>query len=115
VYSLDYSQHNVLSKMSSNIMNRETLREEHKIDIPSLPILAIRGHVCFRCLSPSEHLSKCAGCKRAVYCGKACQNQDWQVQHKKDCKILKRINAIEVQETVPSRSRELWTLSLVRY
>jgi hypothetical protein len=54
------------------------------------------GHLCFRCLLPSEHLNKCSGCKRAVYCTKACQIQDWEIKHKKDCKFLKRINEIEV-------------------
>src|SRR5580700_7565298 len=101
--------------MSSNIMNRESMMVEQSIQVPSLPILTIRGHLCFRCLLPSEQLNKCAGCKRAVYCGKACQTLDWKIQHKKDCGILKKINAIEVQETAPSRSRELWTESLVRY
>lgn len=95
-------------------MNREALMVKNNMEIPALPISAIRGHLCFRCLLPAENLSKCGGCKRAVYCSKTCQNLDWRVQHKKDCKVLKSINALEEKETVPSRSRDLWTDFLVR-
>jgi MYND finger len=108
------SQRNAQLKMSSNVLNRESAWVKQNIRVPRLPHLAVRGYLCFRCLLPSKHLSKCTGCRRAVYCGKACQTWDWQIQHKKDCKILKMINAIEVLDTASSRSRQIWTQSLVR-
>ena len=103
----------VSREMSSNIMNRQLIEKEDGVQIPALPLLAIRGHLCFRCLSRPAKLTKCGACKRAVYCGKNCQMLDWKIQHKKDCKILQTINEREEQEKVTSRSRELWIKPLL--
>jgi splicing suppressor protein 51 len=99
---------------ASNVMNREIMRAHNKTEgILSLPYLAIRGHLCFRCLLPSQNLTKCGACRRAMYCGKDCQKRDWGLQHKQDCKILKMINDIECRDTAASRSRDDWTSNLV--
>jgi splicing suppressor protein 51 len=57
-------------------------------------------------------MTKCSGCRRTYYCSKSCQKRDWDLQHKKHCKILRQINAIEEKETAKSRSWELWQDSL---
>jgi splicing suppressor protein 51 len=98
---------------TSNVMNREVRSRDFPQGVLTLPYLAIRGHLCFRCLLPSENMTKCGGCKRAVYCGKDCQRQDWGLQHKKDCKVLKSINEFEVNDTATSRTRDEWTSNLV--
>lgn len=97
----------------SNVMNREAFQAEQRTEGLNIPYLAIRGHLCFRCLLPAEKLTKCGGCKHAVYCGKDCQSRDWKLQHKNDCKILKAVNEVEGNERALSRSRSEWTKSLV--
>jgi splicing suppressor protein 51 len=98
---------------SSNIMNREALLAEKHVEILATPLLAIRGHLCFRCWMPHAGLKKCAGCRRVAYCGDQCQKIDWKAQHKKDCKKLRTVNQIEALETAPQRTAALWKSSLV--
>ncbi len=39
--------------------------------------------------NPNGTFSKCAGCRRALYCSKECQKVDWKEgRHRDDCKIL---------------------------
>jgi hypothetical protein len=94
-------------------MRREPTGKEEGTSIPTLPLLAVRGHLCFRCLSHSAKLSKCGGCKRAIYCGKSCQTLDWKFQHKNHCKILQVVNEAEAQEEAESRSCSEWKRLLV--
>ncbi|KAE9380958.1 hypothetical protein N431DRAFT_396252 [Stipitochalara longipes BDJ] len=94
-------------------MRRELIGKEEGASIPALPLLAVRGHLCFRCLSHSAKLSKCGGCKRAMYCGKSCQTLDWKIQHKNHCKILQVVNEAEAQEEAESRSCAEWKRLLV--
>lgn len=42
--------------------------------------------VCSRCNSAGEELKLCSRCKRARYCSKTCQNQDWKA-HKSRCTL----------------------------
>jgi hypothetical protein len=101
---------------TSNAMNREVRSTRDLMQgIPTLPYLAIRGHLCFRCLLPSETMTKCGACRRAVYCGKNCQKLDWGLQHRKDCKVLKSVNELECKDTATSRTREEWTAILVSF
>lgn len=51
-----------------------------------------RGRRCDLCFaSPAQDpaakkpLSRCGGCKTAFYCGRACQQVDWKLQHKAEC------------------------------
>jgi splicing suppressor protein 51 len=81
---------------------------KNQSEIPSVPLLAHRGFFCFRCWEPSPKMTKCAGCRRTYYCSKPCQKRDWDVQHKKHCKMLRQINAMEEGETAKSRSWESW-------
>ena len=74
------------------------MRNEGHVQIPRLPLQAIRGHLCFCCLQPAK-LTRCGGCKRAIYYGKKCQELGWKVEHKKDCEILREINKLEREET----------------
>jgi len=99
--------------MSTNIMRREKIGKEEGSLIPTTPLLAVRGHLCFRCLSHSANLFKCGGCKRATYCGKSCQKLDWKVQHKSHCRILQAANEAEAQDEAESRSCSEWKELLV--
>jgi splicing suppressor protein 51 len=99
--------------MSTNIMRRELIEKEEATSIPTFPLLAVRGHLCFRCLSHSAKLSKCGGCKRAMYCGKSCQTLDWKIQHNNHCKILQAVNEVDAQEEAESRSCSEWKRLLV--
>lgn len=81
-------------------------------EVPRVPLLARRGFFCFRCWEPSNKMTKCSGCRRTYYCSKSCQKRDWELQHKKHCKILRQINAIEEEELEKSRSWDLYQESL---
>jgi mitochondrial splicing suppressor protein 51 len=97
---------------SSNIMQREALMRRNNCEIPNMPLLARRGYLCFRCWQPADKMTKCAGCRRVFYCSKSCQKLDWELQHKRHCKILRHINGLEEKETAKSRSWELYQESL---
>ncbi|KAF2868462.1 hypothetical protein BDV95DRAFT_579897 [Massariosphaeria phaeospora] len=73
-------------------------------EVPSLPVSAIRGNLCFRCFSPSDDILKCSGCRRAYYCSKKCQKLDWSLMHKNHCKIFQTINEVEEQKYQASRT-----------
>ncbi|KND05090.1 uncharacterized protein SPPG_00764 [Spizellomyces punctatus DAOM BR117] len=49
---------------------------------------------CHYCLIRSDQLStpltRCSSCKRATYCGKKCQKEDWDAGHATLCKIWKQ-------------------------
>jgi splicing suppressor protein 51 len=100
---------------SSNIMRREALLAEKHTQILFTPLLAIRGHLCFRCWMPHTDLKKCAGCRRVAYCSSSCQAIDWKAQHKKDCKKLRTVNEIEGMEMAVRRTGAVWKESLVSY
>jgi len=104
--------HDSLLRNTSNSFNREECLK-NGAEIPSLPLLAIRGHLCFRCFQPAERLMRCAGCNRGFYCSKECQKRDWEVAHKGLCKYLKKINEIETKESAKWRSWEEYRDSLV--
>ena len=84
--------------MPEKCKNRERILASGTVDIPALPVGAIRGSLCFRCFSPSSNLLRCSGCKRAGYCSKECQKLDWSIIHKNYCKIFKTINQVEEQQ-----------------
>ena len=99
--------------MLTNTMRREEIGKEQNRLIVTFPLLAVRGHLCFRCLSHSAKLSKCGGCMRAMYCGKRCQKYDWEIQHKSHCEILRAVNEVEAQEEVEHRSCSEWKRLIV--
>ena len=49
-----------------------------------------KSRACFNScrIIHSETLSKCGGCKIAVYCSKLCQKEHWLSTHKKHCNFL---------------------------
>lgn len=98
---------------SSKLAKREAIMQSSMSDAPGLPLLAIRGHLCFRCLEHAEKLLRCKGCQRAVYCSKECQANDWRIVHRHLCKSLREVNDIERQEDAEHRSWEVYTESLV--
>lgn len=99
--------------MQSRLAQREAIRDNEKTDAPSLPLLAIRGHLCFRCLKKTDTLCKCGGCGRAAYCSVPCQIADWHVAHKHHCKAFQEVNSVERGEH-GDKTWEEYTAALVR-
>jgi mitochondrial splicing suppressor protein 51 len=54
---------------------------------PGIIHIALAGAACCNCMQVSDHLSRCAKCKRARYCNRDCQKQHYK-QHKKECTLL---------------------------
>ncbi|PVI08593.1 hypothetical protein DM02DRAFT_6951 [Periconia macrospinosa] len=106
--------------MPDKCKERERLAAAGNPDVPSIPVGAIRGRLCFRCFGPSTNILKCGGCKRAYYCSKQCQKLDWSAQHKNHCKIFKTINEVEEQQYLSTRtwpeysSQLLQTIRIIR-
>ncbi|KAF2637958.1 hypothetical protein P280DRAFT_471615 [Massarina eburnea CBS 473.64] len=90
--------------MPAKCKERERIASSGNPDVPSLPVGAIRGYLCFRCFGPATNILKCGGCKRAYYCSKACQKLDWGLIHKNHCKIFKTINEVEEQQYQSTRT-----------
>ncbi|GMF11203.1 unnamed protein product [Phytophthora lilii] len=42
-------------------------------------------------------LSRCGRCHAAVYCSRACQQADWQPDHRKECKALKQLRELRLR------------------
>ncbi|KAL5373337.1 hypothetical protein DPSP01_012780 [Paraphaeosphaeria sporulosa] len=90
--------------MPAKCRDRERVASSGVVDIPALPVGAIRGNLCFRCFSPSDDILKCSGCKRAYYCSAKCQKLDWKLMHKKHCAIFTTINNVEEEKYQASRT-----------
>jgi splicing suppressor protein 51 len=99
--------------MPSKCKERERLLESGVADVPALPVGAVRGYLCFRCFEQSDNILKCAACKRAGYCSKFCQKLDWSAVHKNQCKVLGRINEIDLEDYKESRTWDQYRGSLV--
>ncbi|KAI6810895.1 hypothetical protein KC335_g5175 [Hortaea werneckii] len=85
--------------MDTRLAQREAIRDAEKTDAPSLPLLAIRGFRCFRCLQEADTLSKCGACRRAAYCSIPCQIADWHIAHKYQCHAFQEVNAAERRDS----------------
>lgn len=70
-----------------------------------IPILAIKGAICHGCLEPTNQLNKCAGCKRASYCSKSCQKQQWNSHHKRFCLRIRSCGINDVEKISSNFSR----------
>ncbi|KAF2026312.1 hypothetical protein EK21DRAFT_115990 [Setomelanomma holmii] len=101
--------------MPTKCKERERILASGNVDVPALPLGAVRGILCFRCFESTDRILKCAGCKRAGYCSKECQKLDWTALHKKQCKVLQQINAIEQQDYRASRAWEDFRQAQLRY
>ncbi|KAJ3186728.1 SET and MYND domain-containing protein 3 [Gaertneriomyces sp. JEL0708] len=59
---------------------------------PALATVTL-DHACHYCLLRADDaghpLTRCAACKRATYCGKACQLADWKGGHSHLCRVWK--------------------------
>ena len=78
-----------------------------------MPLLAIRGYLCSRCLEHSEELASCKDCNRVTYCSIDCQLVDWHIAHRSQCKTLQHVNAIEQREAVNDRTWDEYIDALV--
>ncbi|KAF2714301.1 hypothetical protein K504DRAFT_367046 [Pleomassaria siparia CBS 279.74] len=99
--------------MPAKCKQRERILAAGTVDIPVLPVGAIRGNLCFRCFSPSSNILKCSACKRAGYCSKECQKLDWSIVHKNHCKIFKTINQVEESQYQEKRTWDEYSDYLV--
>ncbi|KAF1975406.1 hypothetical protein BU23DRAFT_503303 [Bimuria novae-zelandiae CBS 107.79] len=90
--------------MPAKCKDRERIAASGNADVPSLPVGAIRGDLCFRCFSPLDDILKCSGCRRAYYCSEKCQKSDWKLVHKNHCKIFQTINQVEEEKYQRSRT-----------
>lgn len=97
----------------NRLAQREAIMARERIEIPTLPLLAIRGHLCFRCLQQSEKLLRCTGCQRAFYCSKECQAADWRVAHRTSCKILKMLTKVGKSSEAEKRDWESYSTLMV--
>jgi len=101
----------------SNTKNRELLLSQNPLAaIPKIPLLAIKGSLCFRCFSaPAGPMITCPGCHRASYCSDACRRWDWDKQHGPQCKILRLANEMEAMEGTTSRTWQEYSADMVGY
>jgi hypothetical protein len=90
--------------MPAKCKQRERILASGAVDIPALPLGAVRGVLCFRCFEHTDKILKCTACMRAGYCSPECQKLDWTAIHKKQCKILKRINEEDLKDYCDSRT-----------
>jgi splicing suppressor protein 51 len=99
--------------MPNKCKERERILASGAVDVPALPVGAVRGLLCFRCFEPSNKILKCGACKRAGYCSQSCQKLDWAAVHKTQCKVLRRINEIDLEDYKESRTWDEYRLLLV--
>lgn len=98
----------------SKLARRELIRDTQRTDVPTLPILAIRGYLCFRCLEHTPNLVRCGACRRAVYCSIDCQLADWHIAHKNHCAAFQKVNAVDKGDAVVRRTWSSHKRALVR-
>ena len=119
VYPTTYAHTNrpilspVTCTMPDKCKERERISASSIVEVPALPVAAVRGQLCFRCFSPAEKITKCAGCKRAGYCSRVCQKIDWAFSHKKQCKVLREVNELDLNEYRASRTWDEYRMALV--
>ncbi|KAF1922016.1 hypothetical protein BDU57DRAFT_511119 [Ampelomyces quisqualis] len=101
--------------MPAKCKQRERILASGVVDVPTLPLGAVRGALCFRCFEPADKILKCAGCRRAGYCSQACQKLDWIAVHKKQCKVLKIINEEDLKDYSDRRTWADYRRVLIRY
>ncbi|KXT06334.1 hypothetical protein AC578_9166 [Pseudocercospora eumusae] len=82
----------------SRLARREEIARNGVNEAPTLPLLAIKEYLCFRCCQHHEKLLRCKGCQKACYCSKECQIDDWRIIHKNVCRVLRDVNDIESSE-----------------
>jgi splicing suppressor protein 51 len=90
--------------MPANCKQRESILASGVVDVPTLPLGAVRGILCFRCFDPCPKILKCASCRRAGYCSQECQKLDWRAGHKHQCKILQQINEEDLKDYNDTRA-----------
>lgn len=95
--------------IDTNYANRERLLDASiggiPIGVPNIPLLAIRGWLCIRCLAHKSDLKACEACKRVRYCSERCQKVDWRRLHKYHCEAFRLINVGEDGKAANARPR----------
>ncbi|KAE8991519.1 hypothetical protein PR003_g21900 [Phytophthora rubi] len=67
-------------------------------------VCAMSSSSCGWCFSPQNSLLRCAGCRKARYCSRACRQRDWP-QHRRECAAWRSIPAATASPTVLLVSR----------
>ncbi|OAK99746.1 hypothetical protein IQ06DRAFT_150703 [Phaeosphaeriaceae sp. SRC1lsM3a] len=101
--------------MPSKCKQRERILASGSVDVPALPLGAVRGRLCFRCFDSTDKILKCGGCRRAGYCSPECQKLDWKATHKSQCKVLQRVNEEDMKDYRGSRSWADYRGCLIKY
>ncbi|KAL5115038.1 hypothetical protein ACEQ8H_007079 [Pleosporales sp. CAS-2024a] len=101
--------------MPAKCKQREQILASGSVDVPALPLGAVRGILCFRCFDPTSKILKCGACKRAGYCSQECQKLDWKMTHKEQCKILRQINQEDLKDYKESRTWGEYRSCLIKY
>lgn len=95
--------------LHTNYANRERLlgadTDGAPIGVPNIPLLAIRGWLCIRCLAHKPDLKACGACKRVRYCSERCQKVDWKCLHKDHCEMFRQINSEEAETAADAGPR----------
>ncbi|KAK5134053.1 hypothetical protein LTR08_006943 [Meristemomyces frigidus] len=86
--------------MSSKASRREEIRDAERADVPILPLLAIKGYLCFRCLKHTDDLVRCRDCERALYCSVECQIADYHMAHREHCKAFQLVNLTDRESSI---------------
>lgn len=63
--------------------------------------------VCNHCLSHDTKARACTGCRAIVYCSAECQQANWSLVHKLECKAFRRVRASVNKDWLPTPVRAL--------
>ena len=70
-----------LTERSYTACDCDLVRDGESVTVWRLPACAS----CDAPLRDAADRKRCAACKRALYCGKACQRAHWKAGHKEEC------------------------------
>ncbi|KAL1879185.1 hypothetical protein Daus18300_001764 [Diaporthe australafricana] len=88
--------------LHTNYANREDLigvgPDGRSVGVPDIPLLAMKGWLCVRCLAHKPDLKACGACKMLFYCSAQCQKVDWGQLHKQHCKAFRSGNDVLSEE-----------------
>ena len=82
-----------LYKLAAASGDTHAISELRSLGFSSSGALVCR--TCFALPPAGTELQRCSGCKKASYCGAACQRADWGLRHKDECKAWRARQAAQ--------------------
>lgn len=67
-----------------------------------------KGRRCDHCFCLAEKLRRCSGCKYMFYCGRTCQQTDWNPCHRVECKAKLPLALADLSKCVDALGRPRW-------